>query len=130
MLSQKKYPAAYISSCKKKITAAVNAWAQLPGKPSGFEHLYFENQVLILERMFIHRMRGQEGKDGNPLNEVRMLAASILADGGKFQPDKTIRYDAENSVTKIKPGQSISLTAEIFIKLSEAYFEEIKKRFG
>ena len=117
MLSQKKYPAAYISSCKKKITAAVNAWAQLPGKPSGFEHLYFENQVLILELMFIHRMRGQEGKDGNPLNEVRMLAASILA-------------DAENSVTKIKPGQSISLTAEIFIKLSEAYFEEIKKRFG
>ena len=39
--------------------------------------------VLQLEYMFVHRLSGLEGKDGNPLTEVRVLCNSLLFNGGK-----------------------------------------------
>jgi hypothetical protein len=35
--------------------------------------------------MFLHRLRVIEGKDGNSLNEGRVLCNSILLNGGKLQ---------------------------------------------
>jgi len=32
--------------------------------PGTFETTFFKNIVLVLEQMFAHRVRGQEGKDG------------------------------------------------------------------
>jgi len=53
-----------------------------------FEQRFFNDQVLILDNMFVHRLTGIEGKDGNPLNEVRVLSNSILLNQGKMQVDK------------------------------------------
>jgi hypothetical protein len=44
--------------------------------------------VLLLDHMFVHRLSGAEGKDGNPLNEVRVLVNSLLYNGGKLQITK------------------------------------------
>ena len=49
-----------------------------------FEQRFFNDQVLILDNMFVHRLTGIEGKDGNPLNEVRVLCNSILLNQGKL----------------------------------------------
>ncbi len=35
-----------------------------------------------------HVMRGKEGKDGNPLNEVRMLCNSIMENDGKMAEER------------------------------------------
>ena len=78
----------------------------------------------------MYRMRGQEGKDGNPLNEVRMISNSILTNDNKLLADNTIKYDDTKSVLKISLGQMIALTAKDFIKLSNAFFDEIEKKFS
>ena len=45
-----------------------------------------------LDRAFVHRVRKNEGKDGNALNEVRMITDSILENGGVLAANSTIKY--------------------------------------
>jgi hypothetical protein len=94
-----------------------------------FEPLFFNNLVLVLEGSFAHRLRGREGKDGNALNEVRMLSQSILQNGGVLARDATIRYDARRSVLKLAFGDEIRLNEADFVRLCRAYFSEIERRF-
>ncbi len=42
---------------------------------------------------FVHRRNTLERKDGNPLNEVRMLRSSILQSHGVMSADKTIKFN-------------------------------------
>ena len=71
-------PAAY-----KALVSPLPAWV------GSLEPLFFGNMLLALE-CFVHRARGLESKDGNPLNEVRMLSNSILQSGGVLAADSTI----------------------------------------
>src|SRR5436309_7658367 len=86
----KKYPKDYIAACRSRVDADLRAYRKQVGKsPSReFEARFFNDQVLLLDHMFVHRLTGIEGKDGNPLNEVRVLCNSILLNGGKVQVDK------------------------------------------
>src|SRR5467141_894755 len=70
-----------------------------------FEPLFFNNLVLVLDAFFVHRARGMEGKDGNPLNEVRMICNSILR--GLMSADKTIKYNPAKSILKLQVGDEI-----------------------
>lgn len=42
---------------------------------------------------FVHRTRNIEGKDGSPLNEVRMLCNSMMHNHDVMTADGTIKYD-------------------------------------
>ena len=110
MLSVKRYSKGYIASCQRKIEADVEIFQSMATSSIEIENAYFNNMVLILETMFMHRMRGQEGKDGNPLNEVRMLTNSILCNDQILLADKTIKYNEAKAVLKIGLGQKIALT--------------------
>ncbi len=105
MLSVKRYSSEYISSCRKKVKSDIEAFNKLTSVTDTFENIFFNNMVLVLEQMFVHRMRGQEGKDGNPLNEVRMICNSILTNNNLLLADNTIKYNETKSVLKIKPGR-------------------------
>ena len=59
-----------------------------------------------------------------------MINNSILNNNNKLLPDNTIKYNDAKSVLKISLGQVIALTAKDFIKLSDAFFDEIEKRFS
>jgi hypothetical protein len=141
VLGVKKYAKDYIAACRARVDGDLRAYRKQVGKePSKeFESRYFNEQVL-LDYMFVHRLTGIEGKDGNPLNEVRVLCNSLLLNQGKLQVDKLpgwpmsasagIKLPPEKSVLKLKPGDEVKLTEADFVRLSKAFFAELEKKYG
>jgi hypothetical protein len=88
MLGMKSYPQGYIDACRKRIDADVAAYGSATAKMrngktpdstfEAFEVTFFNNMVLLLDYFFVHRLTGIEGKDGNPLIEVRVICNSLL----------------------------------------------------
>ncbi len=130
MLGVKTYPREYIESCRAKVASDVAAFEALKDPDVGFEATYFNNMVIVLEAMFVHRLRTVEGKDGNPLNEVRVLVNSLLEHGGDLTPDKSIKLLPSNSVLGLEYGQKVQLTRAGFGRLSDAFFAEIDLKFS
>jgi hypothetical protein len=129
MLCMTTYPQDYLNSCRARAEAASAAFQQL-NADSDLEAIWFNNLVIVLEASFVHRARAQELKDGNPVNEVRLLAASLLTNGGRLLADKQIRLDPDRSVLGLRAGDEIALTAADFDRLAKAYFAEIEIKFG
>ena len=144
MLGASSYPAAYVQACRNDIAAQIRAYRDLVGaasKASGmsltridaalaaFEPAFFNNLLVALEMRFVHRLRGVEGEDGNPLNEVRMLAASLMDNGGVLAENRTIRYEPSRTVLRIDIGERIHLNADDFEALCALFLAEIESRF-
>jgi hypothetical protein len=136
MLSVSKYKKPYFENCRTRFEEELKAYQALVKKAPGahaafetFEPHFCNGLVLALEGAFAHRTRALERKDGNPLNEVRMLSASILQNGGILTADKTINYDSEKSILKLKFGDEIAMTVKAFSELADAFFTEIKEKF-
>ena len=136
MLGVSTYDQAYVDTCREAMRAQIAAYDGVAaaagdgGARDAFEPLFFNNLVLVLDHLFMHRLRGREGKDGNPANEVRVLAASIMTGGARLTPDKTIRLTPETSVLGHAPGDEIALSQSDFVRLADAYLAEIEARFG
>ena len=142
MLGMKKYPKDYIAACRARVQDDLRAYRSQVGKvPSEeFEARFFNDQVLLLDYMFVHRLTGSEGKDGNPLNEVRVLCNSLLLNHGKVQVDRLpgwpnsassgMTLPPEKSVLKLKAGDEVRLSEADFVRLSKVFFAELEKRFG
>ncbi len=95
-----------------------------------FEPQFFNHMVLVLDNYFVHRARGLKKKDGNSLNEVKMLCNSIINNQNKLSADKTIKYDAAKSVLKYKIGDQIKLNEADFLLMYTAFFVEIEKKYS
>jgi hypothetical protein len=70
-----------------------------------------------------------EGKDGNPLNEVRVLCTTLMENDGVLAADKQIRLRPETSVLHLAVGDEIRLTQGEFVRLAEGFFAEIEKKY-
>ena len=142
MLGMRTYTRDYIDACRARVDADLCAYQkQVGAAPSlEFEARFFNDQVLLLDYMFVHRLAGIEGKDGNPLNEVRVLCNSILLNQGRLQIDRLpgwpnsagagIRLPPEKSLLKLKVGDEVKLTEAGFVRLSKAFFAEIEKQYS
>jgi hypothetical protein len=71
---------------------------------AAFEPLLCNELALALDRRFVHRLRVVTGKDGNPLNELELLAASLIDHGGALHVNNVIKYTPEESVLKLAQG--------------------------
>jgi hypothetical protein len=78
----------------------------------------------------VHRVRNREGKDGNPLNEVRVIADSLVSRGGVMGAEKSIKLDPASLLLGYAPGDQIALGAEDFRTLSSAFLAEIEVRYA
>jgi hypothetical protein len=142
MLGMKSYTSEFVDACRARVDAGLRAYRDQAGKaPSKeFETRFFNDQVLLLDYMFVHRLSGIEGKDGNPMNEVRVLCNSLLFNGGKLQVERlpgwpmsavsSLTLPPEKSVLKLKNGDEIRLTEADFARLADAFFAELRKRYS
>jgi hypothetical protein len=133
MLMVSSYAKDYVDACRAKVAAQLASYRKaLAAKrleSDAFERQLFNHMILALDRYFVHRGRTIEGKDGNPLNEVRMLCDAIMENGGRMSANGTIRYKPETSILKFKVGDEIRLNADDFARLSGAFLDEIEKKY-
>jgi hypothetical protein len=124
MLCVNTYAQRYIDDCRKKVDVQLSAFRKLvktartqvgtDGTPlnssiEAFEPIFFNNMVLVLESYFVHRSRTIEKKDGNPLNEVRVLCDSLMQSDGVMRADEAIKLDPTKSVLKYHVGDEIRI---------------------
>jgi hypothetical protein len=90
MLSMSSYSEDWIERCGARTDSRVARYQELraavePGDAlASFEPAFFNNLVFTLGSYFLHRSRTIEGKDGNALNEVRILCNSVTSNGSLF----------------------------------------------
>lgn len=145
MLAVKTYSQEYIDACRARVERQLSAYRKLVAtarKQGGadatpadaalesFEPVFFNNMVLILDSYFTHRTRAIEKKDGNPLNEVRVLCAAMLNHNDTMTADPTIKLDPAKSVLKCRDGEKIRLNENDFVLISNAFFAEIESRYA
>jgi hypothetical protein len=94
-----------------------------------FEAQFFNNLTLALDRLYVHRLRGVTGKDGNPLNELELIVESLMNNDGVFRGNNVIKYVPEQSVVKLEAGDRIRLTADDFERLSAAFFQDLEGKY-
>lgn len=144
MLCVNNYTQKYIDECRSKVAAQVSAYQTLVAAArnqtatdepllnaaiEAFEPHFFSNMVLALDSYFVHRARAIEKKDGNPLNEVRMLCNSMMNNNNVMCADKTIKFDPAKSVLKYRVGDEIKLNEADFTHLSTAFIAEIENKY-
>lgn len=143
MLGVKNYTQEYIDACRAKINTQLDAYNHLvstatagagdaqtiTGAVESFETPFLNGLVLEMDYLFVHRLRALEDKNGNPLNEVRLLCESLTENAGKLVASKTIKLDPAKSVLGYRAGDEIRLNAADFAKLSAAFFTEIENRY-
>jgi hypothetical protein len=143
MLCINTYEQAYIDECRANVNAQVAAYRNMiktvkaqaaDGKAEAaidtFESVFFNNLVLVLDNLFVHRSRTMEKKDGNPMNEVRLLSQSLMTNSSKLIADKSIKLNPAASILKVQAGDDIKLSEADFVRLAEAYFAEIERVYG
>ena len=138
------YTQRYIDQCRSKVDLQLSTYknlvtiarkhvganeALLKSAIEAFEPVFFNNLVLILDNYFCHRSRTMEGKDGNPLNEVRVLCNSMMNGNHKMCVDKTIKLDSTKSILKYKVGDEIKLNEAAFVLIYKAFFTELESRY-
>jgi hypothetical protein len=144
MLGMAKYPREYIDASRARVDRDIIAYRKLAeaGKvqaASGtaalttaideVETIHFNNMVLLLDYLFVHRLRTIEGKDGNPLNEVRLLCSSMLLFDGKLTEEKAIKFKPEKSILKYQFSDEIKVKESDFVRISDAFFDESEAKY-
>jgi hypothetical protein len=135
MLAANKYPKDYVDASRTKVEAQIASYRVLiagvkdAAVLADFQRRFFSHMLLALDTYFVHRTRALEGKDGNALNEVRMLCNGVMLNDGVLAEDKTIKFTPEKSVTKLKIGDRIVLDTDTFAALVAAFFTQLERKF-
>ena len=138
MLGRKTFTQEELDGCRAALDEQLGAYTRLAeaaGRNGGaaaladFDRPFFTNLVLVLDRWFVHRIRAVSGKDGNPLNEVELIAEAVMLHDGVMPKSTVIKYVPADMVLGIEVGEKVSLSAEDFERLSAAFLAEIERRF-
>ena len=139
MLGRKTYTQEELDSATAAVDAQLAAYGKLrdaigsdpeaTAAVAAFEPLFFSTMTLALDRRFVHRVRVVTGKDPNPLNEVELLAESLMNNDGVLRANNVIKLKPSETVLKLDDGDRIALGAAQFERLAQAFFADLKAKF-
>jgi hypothetical protein len=136
MLGRKTYERDELDRARTIVARQLVAYERLLAGGAGddtaradFEPLFFGNLVLVLDRLFVHRVRLVTGKDCNPLNEVEILVDSLIGNDAVLRVGTVVAWVPESTVLGLRPGDPVRLSGVDFERLSGAFFAELEKRF-
>jgi hypothetical protein len=136
MLGRKTYTQEELDSATATVTQQLRTYRALVAGAGAaaavvddFEVRFLNNMVLVLDRLFVHRLRVVTGKDGNALNEVELLADSLMNNKGVFRGNNVVKLVPDESILKLQYGDPVRLTVDDFERLSSAFLAEIDGKF-
>jgi hypothetical protein len=124
MLLRTGYDRHYVANCRESVGAAVEEMRRVGAGSAAWNQL-----VPALDRWFSLRNPKVEGRDGNPINEVRAIAESVTEHGSVMVIPRGIKLSPETSVLGFEPDEEISLDADSFERLFDAFLAEIEERY-
>ena len=123
------YTSDEIAACRDSCDALLAVWAANEVQDSTFESLVFLQAVVVLDAWFVHRERDLEGDDGNPMNEVRVIADSVVGNAGTLRVREPIRWEPERTVLRFAVGDEVEMSADGFERLAAAYLAAIENTY-
>src|SRR4051794_35259811 len=126
MLGRNSYEPEELENARTAVKKQLADW-RAPRAGGDVETTYFNSPGLSLGRPVVHRIRKMTGKDTNPLSEVELVVDSLMA-GGRFDVGTVVKYQPEESVLGLRPGEEIRLGADDYEKLATAFIAELEKR--
>ncbi|MEA2155510.1 MAG: hypothetical protein QOE11_1650 [Solirubrobacteraceae bacterium] len=137
MLGRKTYTQEELDNARATVDRQLVAYKRLREAADGaaaealdaFEPLFFNNMILALDRLFVHRLRSVTGKDANPLNEVELLTESLMNNGGVLRGNNVIKLVPGETVLRLNVGDQIALDADQFERLSDAFLADIESKY-
>jgi hypothetical protein len=124
MLLRTGYDRHYVAACRESVGAAVEELRRVEAGSAAWNQL-----VVALDRWFSLRNPKLEGRDGNPLNEVRVIAEAVIEHGAVMTVPKGIKLRAEDSVLGFEEGDEITLDGDSFERLFDAFLAEVEEKF-
>ena len=141
MLGRKSYTADELMAAQRIVDRQLNAYRALveavdktgdASARAAVEELEPElvaNLALALDRVFVHRTRPATGKESTPLNELEVLTDALMGNDGVVRGVSAIRYQPEQTVLGLAPGDRVRLTADRFAQLARAVLGELDEKF-
>ena len=129
MLGRQNYPREYIERCQLDIATQIAEFREMPPVSASFAQRLAGHLVIVMDACFTYRARDVVGKDGNPLNEVRVLAQSWMY-GTTVVEDSTVKWDTEKMVLGLSKGDDIVLTMGHVDHLQRAFFAELTEKYA
>ncbi len=129
MTDRSAYTSDEVESCRDNCDALLAAWGANEVDDSTLESLVFGQAVVVLHTWFGHRRRELEGDDGNAMNEVRVIADSIVDNDSVLRVEGPIAWVPERTVLRLAVGDDVQVTANGFERLTAAYLAAIESTY-
>lgn len=129
MLERISYTSDEVEACRDTCDALLAAWAANDVEDTTLESIVFTQAVVVLHAWFADRRRDLERAVGSPLTEVRVLADSVVRNGGTLRVEGSAGWTPERTVLGLALGDEVEVTADGYEQLAAAYLAAIEATY-